>query len=513
MEQSSLTFKVFKNSLYNIVGFLWPMIFTLLVTPIIIFSLGVKEYGIYIFVNAVISLLGLLDLGLGIAVTKHMSFYYGKNDMEGIKRLEQSANSLFLILGIVGYLLLVLIVFGGNHFLPDRFSAYHQYSILFLIAGGGLFFTTISATYNATLFALQRFDIINKIGLVSVTFSSLSMLLVVKLGGSLRAIFLSQLILIILISSTTFYVTKKIMPLISFKLGWNKNEIKHCYRFGIVNFINNIANGSLASLDRLIIPIFVGPTNLTYYSIPGNVTAKIPGMSNTLGISLFPTVSQLSGSENIPRIENLYVRSFRLITIVGGALTITSISFSYKILQFWLNNDFAKHSSGVLIVLALTNFILALFGPLSNFLLGLGKLKPLIYSSIGMALFNAGLLFILLPKYGIIGASWAYLISVLPVIYLFYYTETRYLNLPKRKKYYIRTILGTLITSLIIWTVNILLGYFIVSLITLLLIGGVSALLYFITYRLLGFFEKQDWKDLELFYLIILKKFKLKDEN
>ena len=63
MEQNSLTYKTLKNSAYNMVGYIWPMFFSLFVTPIIIFHLGVKNYGIYLFINAIISLFGLLDLG------------------------------------------------------------------------------------------------------------------------------------------------------------------------------------------------------------------------------------------------------------------------------------------------------------------------------------------------------------------------------------------------------------------------------------------------------------------
>jgi O-antigen/teichoic acid export membrane protein len=506
MDQTSLTFLAFKNTSYNILGFLWPIIFTLLVTPLIVFKLGVKEYGIYLFVTATLTLLGLLDLGLGTAVTKHLSYYYGKKDNVALRKVAHSSNSLFLIIGTAGFALVALIALGSRHFLPAKFDAYQQYSTLFLIGGAIFFVSSLSSTCNSILTAVQRFDISTKINMAQVTVSSLSMLLVVELSGSLEYVFLTQLAVMILLAITLFYQAKKALPVATLRLGWDKKEIASCFKFGIVNFINNIASTALSSLDRLIIPFFAGPSNLTYYSIPGNVGAKIPGLSNTLSVSLFPTVSQLSGGEEISRIKILYIRSFRLITIIAGALTVTVIAFSYQVLRFWLNQDFAVHSSSILVVLALTNFILALFGPLSNFLLGLGKLKFLSLSSIGMAVFNALLLLILLPLYGIAGAAYAYLISVLPVAYFFYYVEKHYLNLPGRKRHYLKTLVGIITVSVIVWLCDFLLGRFIVNLATLLSVGGVSALLYVILYKLLGFFEQEDWQDLENFYSILLKK-------
>lgn len=485
------------------------MLFTLFITPIIVFRLGLKDYGIYILVSTIISMLGLLDLGLGTAVTKHMAFYFGRKDYTSMNRLAHSANSLFLVTAIMGVIITILAVCLGDYIFPEKFEVYRQYSFLILIAGLIFFFITINATSWATMIAIQRFDITTKVGMASTMLTSMSMLFAVLLGGSLISIFVLQLIITFLIAVLYFRIVRKILPEVTFGFKWDSAEIRKCYTFGIINFINNIATTSLISLDRIIIPFFSGPGGLTYYSMPGNIATKIPGMSNALSVSLFPAVSQLSGNDERERIVTLYTRSFRLITIMSGALTITAISFSYKTLLYWLDVNFADNSYKILILLALTNFILSLFGPLSNFLLGLGKLKFLSYSSIGMAVFNILLLFLLLPTYGIIGAAWAYLISVLPVFYFFFYTEKKYLNLRGRKSYYLKTFMGVIITSLATFLINLIIGIFVVNLASLLIIGGVSVIIYIILYKLLGFFEKEDWSDIEKFFSIFIERLKI----
>jgi O-antigen/teichoic acid export membrane protein len=486
------------------------MVFALFVTPVIIFRLGIKNYGIYLFINAIIALFGLLDLGLGTAVMKHLSSYHGAKNIEASVDLVHSANSLFLIVGLVGFMLSICVALFGPNILPMEFSNYRQYSPLFIIGGATFLVTSIVTSYNTIFTALQRFDITNKIGIVYITLSSLGMLAVILSGGLLRSIFLVQLCITILFGLVTVYQARKIFPQATFHFGWNVAEIKHCYRFGLIAFINNIASTALASLDRLIIPFYAGPSNLTYYSLPGNVTGKIPGISNILGATMFPTTSQLDGEKSMSRIETLYVRSFRLITIIGAALCVTAIAFAYKILLYWLNADFANHSADILVVLAFTNFILALFGPLSNFLLGLGKLKFLTIMSVIMGVLNATLLILLLPRYGITGAAWAYLISVLPVGYMFYHTEKKYLTLSDRGHYYVKKIGGTVLVSFIVWVIDTyILSQFVVDLPTLLLMGGVSFLCYVLLYRFLGFFEEKDWADVESFVFALGKKFRI----
>jgi O-antigen/teichoic acid export membrane protein len=513
MEKTSLTYNTFKNISYNVIGYIWPMIFALFVTPIIIFHLGIKNYGIYLLIYTYIALLSLLDFGLGVAIIKHLTFYCGKKDELSITNLIHTSNSLYFMVGLFGLIVSACItsvgLFGPNFF-PTQFAGYIQYSWLFLIAGLIFFVNSISTLYSMVFYSLQRFDLSNKIGMVSLAITSFSTLAVVLLHGSLQMIFLTQLAVNVIFAAIAFRYAKKILPQLSFSFGWDRKEVKKYYSFGLVASINNIANTALSSLDRMIIPFFAGPSNLTYYSVPGNVTGKIPGFANTLSTTLFPMTSQLDGSKDRARIEVLYVRSFRLITIIASALTITAIAFAYKILLYWLNADFAIHSTYILIILAFTNFILAMLGPLSNFILGLGKLKFLTTMSVIMGILNAILLLILLPRYGITGAAWAYLLSILPVGYMFYHTEKKFLFLFGRKEYYLKKFLMTVITSLVVWIIDVyFLSPLVVDLATLLCMGAVSLVFYILLYKLFGFFEREDWRDMEIFFGAMLDRMKL----
>ncbi len=513
MEQSSLTYKTFKNIAYSVIGYVWPMVFALLITPIIIFHLGIKNYGIYLFIYTFLGLLGLLDVGAGTAIAKYMAHYSGQKDDATLLEFIRTANSLLVIIGSTGLIISVIVTGLGMFapsFLPLQFAAYSQYSIVFLVIGITFFVTCLSAMPTSLFTAMQRFDISNKIGVISVTVSSLSLLGVVVAGGSLQMIFFVQFLIAICFTFVSFYYARKIFPAVSFRFGWNRKYVKDCYSFGTISSINAIASTALASLDRIIIPFYAGPSNLTYYSVPGNISGKIPGIANTLATITFPMASKFEGGGDRTRIEILYVRSFRLITIVAASFTVTAVAFAHKALLFWLNADFANESANILIILALTNFFLALFGPLSNFLLGLGKLKFLTTMSVCMGILNAVLLLILLPLYGITGAAWAYLLSIIPVIYMFYYTERHYLTLSGRKKYYGRKFFGTVVTSIIVWIVDsYLLSMLAVNLWTLIIMGGVSVILYLLLYKLFGFFEEEDWHDMELFYQQTIRRFRL----
>ncbi len=476
----------------------WPIILAISITPFIVSGLGIREYGVYIFLSTVLSIVGLVDFGISTAVAKYLAEYHARGEQEKIKRLMSSAISIFIIVGLIG-----LVVFISGIALSDYVSRLSEFSIYKtgMLAAGLLFFvSSITSIYTVSLQAFQRFDISSKIGIVSLTIQQVSILLAVINGYSINTIFTIQLSIAISNWIFQYFLFQKIFPFTSYRVGWYKEEVVKCYKFGLVTFANNIATTSLTYLDRLIMPFFLGPSNLTYYSLPGNVTTRIPGIANSMTAVLFPMASGYSGTGDNERLKILYVRSFRLIAVMAMAVTVTTMSYADKILFYWISPELAEKATGVMIILAITNLILAFTGPLSNFLLGMGKLKFLTTFSIIMAILNTTLLVILLPIGGIIGAAWAYLLSVLPTMYMLYFTEKKYLNLSGRIHYYRDTILKNLLVGVLVGVV----AYFFISplmtsLAMVLFLGGTTILFYFFLYRMFGFFEKEDWDSFMVF--------------
>jgi len=509
MDTDSLTYKTLKNISYRFLAFTWPMVFSILITPIIVLKLGVKDYGIYIFVGTITGLLGLLDLGVSYAVIKFLAEYKARDETEKIKKMIYSANSLFLLVGLAGLAITILLFFGGNWLFASRLAGQQSYLILFILAGAGFFVSSVNNLYGLIPEALQRYDISSKLNIIYLTLSPLSTLILVLFGYKLVAIFISQLIFTILFILVRRRYALKILPLAKYRLSWDREEIKHCYRFGLATVVNNTASISLASLDRLIIPIFIGPSQLTYYSLPGNVAARIPGVTDNLSGVIFPVSASINSVGNIERLKRFYVRSVRLVTIIASAISLSVIFLAYPIMRYWLNADFADRSTSVLIILTLTNFTIALLSPINSFFFGLGKLKFSSMLNTVMAILNAVLLLFLLPKYGITGAAWAYLLSVLPIFYLIYFIEQKYLHLVDRNKYYRQTIFQIGSTAIIFFfIVKFLISPFIASFATLAILGPGTVITYLLLYKALGFWEREDWQDLKKFMTIIFIKIK-----
>lgn len=136
--------------------------------------------------------------------------------------------------------------------------------------------------------------------------------------------------------------------------------------------------------------------------------------------------------------------------------------------------------------------------------MGMGEVKLLSKFSFFMLVLNMAFLFLLLPKYKIIGAAWAYFLAVLPAVYLFYYVETKILKIEGIKLFYLKLYSKLFVNSLLFWAISLFLRTLITNFASLVVVGGCSVGLFLLTYKLLGFFETEDW-NLYINFLKLIK--------
>lgn len=500
MEHLSLTQRTLRNVFFSLIGFGWPILIAIFVTPIVVRGLGVKEYGIYIFISTLISVVGLIEIGLSAAFSKFIAERHSQKDFAGLSSLFKTSNTVLYVIGIIGALAIVSTLYIGNYFFPESMDSYMHYSPSFVAAGIMFFINSIMTLYVIIPSALQRMDVGTKVGITFFTLQQIIIVAGVLMDTGLNTIFISLALLytcfyfLYKINSTRIIPVETAGDLARFDL--NKEELKKVYTFGFGIFVNNIAGSLLSYFDKMIIPVFIGPSNLTFYSLAGSIAGKTPALSQTFTSVLFPMTASLESVGDRDRVKILYTRSLRLIIVISVAITTTILSFPYVMLQHWISVEVAEKATQILVILALTNCILSLTSVLSNFLMGLGKVKYLTIASVIAAAINALFLFILLPKLGIVGAAWAYLVCLIPYVGLLYWTEYNLLSLTERKVHYASLILKLLLVSFLVFEFNqFILKQFIYNFPSVLICSAISGALFLGLYFIFGFFEKEDVRD------------------
>ncbi len=81
MMKDSPTYRALSNAFFSMISFGWPILIAIFVTPFVVNNLGAKEYGVYLFISTLISLAGLLDVGIASSLGKFIAEENGRGNL------------------------------------------------------------------------------------------------------------------------------------------------------------------------------------------------------------------------------------------------------------------------------------------------------------------------------------------------------------------------------------------------------------------------------------------------
>jgi O-antigen/teichoic acid export membrane protein len=257
-----------KNIVFNVGGYLVSIIVAFLITPITIHSLGDARYGAWSLVYELIGYYGLLDLGLRGAVTYHVARYSARNQDEDLKQTIASAFWVLLACGAIAFLIGV----GLTVAFPYLFQtvglglAEIQYALLIMSALIGL--SLPMNAFTGGLVGKERFDITSGAEIVNRVLTAVVTYVVLKAGGGLVALALTQAAGRVLYWALTLVACKRIFGGVFVRPAWFKRDrVRDLISFGSRNAVGGIASLVIYRMDLTIVGMFSGISQVTFYTV------------------------------------------------------------------------------------------------------------------------------------------------------------------------------------------------------------------------------------------------------
>jgi len=241
--------------------------------------------------------------------------------------------------------------------------------------------------------------------------------LAIKLGYGLAGIFiymaLSRFIGLLYIS---WVVLKKfVRPRLSWKPDLWKYLILEGYPIGLRRLIRQIA----IRIDTLILAGIKSKTEVGLFHGVYKIVQGLMGIGESAANAVFPVISKYYGNSK-EKFDLAYEQSIKLLIIVGAFLGIFLFVFSEDILVLVLGKKFLP---AVVVLQIFSPVVLLMFlTKLTERVMISGHRQKLATAVVVVTLVvNAGADFLLIPKYGIIGAAIATLIAEIILIALSLY--------------------------------------------------------------------------------------------
>lgn len=403
--------KIAKESTITFSGLVYGNVNRYLYTALLARWVGVEFLGIYSMANAIMLISEVLGkMGLETGIMRFVSRLNPDSDSEKIQKLIASALKMTIVFSLV--IMVGLIISSG--FIVTQILKEPPLLILVIIV------FAIAIPFNAltliSAFATQGFKRLKYKTLVTQFLNPTlllgSMVMCYWFVSTESAVMAPMLIT----SVIGFFVMLSVLKKVS---GVSNNQIaKAKFDTSLLNYsyplmFVTILQTFMHWMDILMLGFFTDATTVGLY----HPAARTAGLLQALLLSFIsiyaPMASQFHAEGERGKLADTYKLVSRWLLICAMPISAIFIIFPGKVLLLF-GPEYLP-SAKILVILTGATFIQALLGAAGPTLSMSGHTKLVLWNTIGAFTLNFGLNIFLIPKYGIIGAAMATLISLTAV--------------------------------------------------------------------------------------------------
>ncbi|MFZ0201935.1 MAG: flippase, partial [Candidatus Sulfotelmatobacter sp.] len=426
----SVSRRFFSNTLVNYAGQGFILVLTFATAPYTVHHLGPELFGILALVQVTAGFAGLLNLGIGRALTKYVSELYWKRDFGEINRLFQTAWATCMMAGCVGLAALIgpretigRLFFRGG---PELNGAVVGFAIY--VAAFGLFTSMLLEAISALPAALQRFGVCNAVNVLAGTVRCLGPVIVLACGYSVRAVLIVSLGSNLLAVVAFAVVSRRLIPGLSLMPSFNWSAFRKLFTFSLPLLLSALFSLIVVRVDRFILAYYMPLAAVAFYTLPYSISEKASiGVANITSV-VFPFTSELHAMGAHDKVHELYLRSTKILMLVTLPITVILVTVPALILRFWLGAEYATQGATALTLLGVATFMNAASAVPTVSSLGVGQAWMPAAFAFASSVINLVANLLLIPRFGINGAALAALLPQALVVPVFVYMVTRMLK-------------------------------------------------------------------------------------
>jgi len=352
-----------RNVLLNWVSTAVTIVYSLVITPIVVRALDTELYGIWSFLNGLVVYSDLLYLGLGAALVKYIAQHHASGDLAALNRL---ASVVLSLLTGVGVLCLTITVVAAP-FVPRLFAhplsppvaAAATYTCVLL--GVRILTLFVESAFLCVLVGIDRTDIAR---VVTTAFTILRFGAVpLFVGGRSPLLALAVVVTASSVLECAVMARTAQIVLRGFKIQRvrpTRSELRLLYGFGLQSFFLQAAVKLISYTDTTVIGLMLGAASVALYSLPLQLIEYGRIGVNGIVAVLLPRLTALYTKGKIDEVGEAYLRTALITCLVAAFVNVNFVFLGVPFLRLWVGPQFAEPARWVLVCLGAASFFQAL---------------------------------------------------------------------------------------------------------------------------------------------------------
>ena len=386
-----------------IIGCIVPLLYT----PIMLRLLGQAEYGLYSLSQSVIGYLTLLNLGMGTVIVRYTARYRAENRVEDIRKFGGMFLAIYGVMATIVCIVGAVLIWQADVLFAEGLSLAEvaRLRALMVIMVISTALSLPISVFSSIISAHERYVFVRGFGIVTTVAIPCANLVILYLGGASVGMAMVGLV-VQLISGALYmwYSSRKLHIRPTFR-DMPLSMLKEILVFTSFVLLSSLVDMLYWATDKVLIGARLGTAAVAVYNVGGVFTSMMQNMSQAISNVFTPKVMMLSVQEDSAKsTSDLLKRIGRLQFFIVAFVLSGYAVFGQKFIQIWAGSGYeSAYFVALLTMVPLGVPLIQSIAYSSCVAQNKHRFRAIIYAII--AVINVATTYVVLPRYGIIGAA------------------------------------------------------------------------------------------------------------
>ena len=395
---------VARNVFANCIGLVVQMLAGFVVAPFLVHRLGDTRYGLWILIASLTGYFSLLDFGVCGSVGRSIAFHRARGDRDGLNAVMSTALAFLCGVAVVVMLMTLVVAWVFFRLFDVPAEDAHSVRLAVMIVGLNLAITFPLYVFDATLWAMQRFDLINAIDIPVVGLRAGLTFLLVGQGQGLVALALITVLVTAVGATAKVIMAYRLDPDLKISPRFVRRDAAHSLLgYGVWYFLLSLARLITPQVSPVVIGAQLGPRLVT----PLSVAARLTGYGNSIlwaGTQvLTPVVTRLHAQESHDKQQIVFLEGGRWCASAVLFFVGLFVCVGGPFLNLWMGSSIAQTAYPLLVIISLGELLPMSQWVTYSLILGTGRHRELAFFFLLETVVVVCLALALARPYGLIG--------------------------------------------------------------------------------------------------------------
>ncbi len=351
-ENKNNTSNIAKNTIYNLLGFFFPVIAALIFIPTLLQKLGDEKFGLLNIIWIVVGYFSLFDFGVSRTLTKVISEKLAFQERDKIPEIFWTSFYLILFFSIAGSIILFLLTPTLVNNVLNVSDAIQKETILsFYIMAISVPVITTTAAFRGFLEAYQNFKVINLLRIIWGVSTFLVPILVLIYTNYLTYIVFSLVLLRLIMWAAHLIICIKTENNLTVFNKINVKAIKPIFILSGWITVTNVIAPLIVYIDRFLIGALISAAAITYFATPFEIVSKLLLIPSAIVGVLYPVIA-FNYRSDFELVRKIMFKGTKYIFLIIFPIVVLMMVFAKAGLSIWVGDRIAIQSWLILQLLA-----------------------------------------------------------------------------------------------------------------------------------------------------------------